>query len=66
MKPYEDPNHEYNSERYHTGQLCVGCHVKPAGTRWSPHFCQKCNAERINRVDDQLNKILSRMKREGP
>lgn len=50
MDAYEDPEHESNGEKYHTGKVChtPGCH-NPAGTRWSPHWCQKCNAQRMKR-----------------
>lgn len=54
-KPHEDPAHEGNSARHHTGKPCIepGCD-KPAGTVWSPLWCQECNAKRIRRVTHSL------------
>lgn len=58
LAPYEDPNHKGNSPRHHTGKLCIeGC-GRPAGTAWSPHWCQICNSERIKRINSQLEVIL--------
>lgn len=57
LKPYEDKLHPGNSSVYHTGKKCIeGC-GRPAGTRWSPFWCQECNARRINEIDLRLNKI---------
>lgn len=55
MKAFEDPNHEGNSEKYHTGKICIteGCE-NPAGTAWSPFWCFECNVERMKRVSRQL------------
>ncbi len=58
MRPYENPNDEGNSCYYHTGKLCIeGC-GRPAGTGWSPHWCQPCNTERINRISAKFDDIL--------
>lgn len=58
MQPYEDPNNKGNSSKYHTGKPCIepGCN-EPAGTAWGPYWCQKHNAERLNRISEQLEKI---------
>lgn len=55
MKPYEDPNNPNNGPQHHTGKPCVehGC-TNPAGTAWSPFWCQSCNAKRMNRINDQM------------
>jgi len=52
---YEDPGHEGNSEKYHTGKECceTGC-ARPAGTAWSPYWCFECNIQRINRITRTL------------
>jgi len=66
MFPYEDPGSPYNGPSYYTGLPCVilGC-PEPAGTAWSPHFCQKHNAERINHIASQLDELIKkRMKDE--
>jgi hypothetical protein len=57
MAGYDDPNHEGNSAKYHTGKLCIeGC-GRPAGTAWSPYWCFECNVERINRINEQFEQI---------
>lgn len=55
LKPYEDPSHDGNSSRHHTGKPCIeaGCN-EPAGTTWSPLWCQACNAKRIKRINESL------------
>ena len=59
MAGYNDPNHEGNSEKYHTGKLCVeGCR-RPAGTAWSPYWCFECNVKRINRINKHLKQLTS-------
>ncbi len=51
-EPWEDPNHQANDYEYHTWKLCIeGC-GRRAGTAWSHLWCQPCNAERINLIDD--------------
>lgn len=63
MESYDDPNHEYNSEKYHSGKQCAGaehgdnCQNK-AGTAWSPYFCQSCNAKRIRRITKSLKEMV--------
>jgi hypothetical protein len=59
MAGYDDPNHEGNSPKYHTGKLCIeGC-GRPAGTAWSPYWCFECNVARIRRINGQLEQITS-------
>lgn len=55
-KTYWDKNHKFNSSKYHTGKKCIekGCD-KPAGTIWSPYWCYKHNAKRLERVAKQLD-----------
>jgi len=56
----ENPNDPGNSPRYHTGEPCIeaGCNL-PAGTVWSPLWCQFHNAERLMRIEGQLRRIQS-------
>jgi hypothetical protein len=63
MLAFEDPNHEGNSPKYHTGKPCMtqGCD-KPAGTWWSPYWCFEHNVERIKRIDTQFAEILKSRK----
>lgn len=62
---YADPDDPGNGSRYHTGKSCIeGC-GRPAGTAWSPFWCQKCNAERIERINVALVKINARMQAEN-
>ena len=58
MDAYEDPNHEGNSAKYHTKFLCIedGCE-NTAGTKWSPHWCFKCNVKRIKKLDEKMKKM---------
>ncbi len=62
LKAYQDPNNPGNSEKYHTGELCVeGC-GRPAGTAWSPHWCFECNVARIEKITRQLEAFEMRIK----
>jgi hypothetical protein len=56
-----DPNDPYNGPAYWTGRLCIepGCY-RLAGTAWSPHWCQPCNAERMRRITRQLEALHAR------
>jgi hypothetical protein len=65
MHRYEDPTDPLNAAKYHTGQSCVekGC-TRPAGTHWSPFWCQPCNAARMNRISANLEAEVAR--REQP
>lgn len=58
MKKHQDPKHSLNGKRYQTGKLCIesGC-SRPAGTAWSPHWCQPCNAKRMDRISESLEQI---------
>ncbi len=59
MKAFENPNHEGNSSRHHTGKPCwmPNCD-RPAGTAWSLLFCFKCNRRRMRKIDRQIQGIL--------
>lgn len=52
MKPYEDPANPNNSPTYHSGKPCATPNCRhPAGTAWSPSWCQSCNAKRMNEIN---------------
>ena len=59
----ENPNCEENSSKHHTGKKCIesGCNEK-AGTAWSPYWCWKHNAERLNRIINSLTQIRKKTK----
>ena len=59
MAGYDDPNHEGNSSKHHTGKPCIelGCN-NPAGTAWGPHWCFECNVKRISRISGQFDNML--------
>lgn len=61
MEPCQDPNHPHNSAKHHTGKKCIekGCD-KPAGTFWSPFWCQACNARRLTHISDVLQHEVDR------
>lgn len=52
---YADPADPLNDASHHTGKPCIekGCNA-PAGTTWSPHWCQPHNAERMARISRSL------------
>lgn len=56
MKAYEDPSNPANGPEHHTGKACVekGC-TSPAGNAWSALWCQAHNAQRMGRIDANLN-----------
>lgn len=58
MERYEDPKDELNGPNYLSGLVCIerGC-KKPAGTAWSPYWCQECNAKRIRRITANLERM---------
>lgn len=58
---YENPDHDGNSPKWHTGKPCVekGC-GKPAGTWWSPLWCFDHNTERMRRVSAGLEDAIKR------
>lgn len=61
MRPSEDPNHDHNSAKYHTGKPCIekGCET-PAGTWWSPLWCQSHNDARLKRITAGLEDAVRR------
>lgn len=61
MEPARDPSHEGNSPKYRTGKPCIvkGC-KEPAGTWWGPSWCQKHNAERLERIGANLDSMIAR------
>jgi len=63
---FEDPKHEGNSRKYHTGMTCAikGC-PNAAGTMWSPLWCFECNVKRIKRIDKQFEQLTRRFEERG-
>lgn len=61
MKPTEDPHHDGNSAKYHTGKPCIvkGC-AEPAGTWWGPSWCMRHNHERLERISANLTDMVKR------
>ncbi|QHJ75238.1 hypothetical protein DELTA_45 [Brevundimonas phage vB_BsubS-Delta] len=58
MQRYEDKDDPHNGPEHHTGKECITTDCKePAGTWWSPLWCQACNAARIKRIDGNLKDI---------
>jgi hypothetical protein len=54
---YHNPADEFNGPQYHTGKLCIeGC-GRPAGTAWSPLWCQPCNVIRMDRIRAKLERL---------
>ncbi len=61
MKPFENPSDPGNSDKHHTGALCISPDCKhPAGTKWSPLWCFSCNVKRMEYIDRQLKKLTER------
>lgn len=62
MERYEDPADPLNAATYHTGKPCIekGC-ANPAGTHWSKFWCQPCNATRMRRISENLERELARL-----
>lgn len=59
LEPYQDPKHEWNGAEYLTGKKCIeGC-GREAGTAWSAHWCQPCNAQRLDKISGQMENILA-------
>jgi hypothetical protein len=56
---YDDPSDPHNGPQHHTGKPCIerGCN-NPAGTAWSPFWCQPCNAKRMDRISASLDRVL--------
>lgn len=61
MMNYENPEHDGNSAKWHTGKQCVekGC-KRPAGTWWSPLWCFDHNVKRMRKVSDGLDDAVKR------
>lgn len=61
MMNYENPDHDGNSSKWHTGKRCVekGC-GKPAGTWWSPLWCFEHNVDRMRRISANLEDAAKR------
>ena len=67
MERYADPNDPLNGPEYHTGKECLERKCgNPAGTGWSPFWCQPCNAKRMSRISATLEHELARMKGKVP
>lgn len=55
---YLDPLDQGNSEKFHTGKLCIEANcLNKAGTAWSPYWCFTHNVERIKRIDNALEEL---------
>jgi hypothetical protein len=61
-RKHHDPHAPENGPKYHTGKLCIepGCD-DPAGTAWGPYWCQRHNAERLDRISANLDRMLAEM-----
>jgi hypothetical protein len=61
MERHHDPDDPLNGPEHRSGRTCVekGCN-NPAGTAWSPYWCQSCNAARMDHIAQQLGKLLNR------
>ena len=61
MEPCQDPSNPLNAPEYRTGKPCIekGCD-KPAGTAWSPFWCQACNAKRLTHISSVLQHEVDR------
>lgn len=57
IEAYKDPTNEGNSDKYHTGEYCIECGVKPAGTAWGLYWCFECNVKRMERISSQLEQL---------
>lgn len=64
---HADPEDPMNSADHHTGKPCIerGC-SRPAGTAWSPFWCQPCNSARLQRISGVIEYELARMKGKVP
>lgn len=64
LQPFENPKSDGNSPKHHTGKPCIehGCN-EPAGTAWGKLWCQKHNAERLNRVSKGFENIEKEFQR---
>ena len=64
LQPADDPLHPLNGTKYRSGRACVKC-GEPAGTAWSPYYCQPCNAERLRRITASLEQIYDQWNGNG-
>jgi len=66
MDRCDDPHDPLNSPAFYTGRPCIepGC-KRPAGTGWSPYWCQPCNAARLHRIDQSLRQLLAESQTRG-
>ena len=61
MEKYQNPRSPLNGKKYRTGKLCVeGC-GRAAGTAWSPLWCQPCNAKRMDRITESLDRMIAKL-----
>jgi hypothetical protein len=61
MSNYADPDDPLNGPKYHTGKPCIEVDCEnPAGTAWSPLWCQPCNAVRMRRLSRGMDEIAKR------
>lgn len=67
MMRCENPSDPGNSPIHLTGKLCIehGC-KRPAGTAWSPYWCQPCNAARMKRIDAGLRAAMAKFDEQEP
>lgn len=58
---FEDPSHDGNSHKWHTGKTCIekDCKAK-AGTWWSPLWCFEHNVARMKRITAGLEDAVRR------
>lgn len=63
LEAFEDPNHEGNSIKYHSGKPCItpDCE-RPAGTLWSHLWCFECNVQRMKKITRSLEKMAGEFK----
>lgn len=59
IPPHEDATHPNNGVKFLSGRKCLDCDNQ-AGTAWSPHWCQSCNAKRINGIAEGFTKIADK------
>ena len=54
----QQPDDPMNGPRYHTGRFCTepGCY-EPAGTAWGPRWCQRHNADQLDRISRSLAEL---------
>lgn len=62
----DDPSDQLNGSQHHTGKACIetGCD-NPAGTAWSPFWCQPCNAKRMQRIGASLAAMATALAARG-